>query len=103
MREKILAQTFEFRSPDNADDLARGAHKAHVFADRIFVGEMATLKRFVNEGDHRRAFDIAISEKASGAQWNSHDAKVISAHLIVRSVGLSPCRNGRMLLDRVTP
>src|SRR5262245_35095185 len=103
MREKFLAQTFEFRSPDNADYLARGAHKAHVFADRIFVGEMATLKRFVNEGDHRRAFDIAISEKASGAQWNSHDAKVISAHLIVRSGWLPLCGDRRMLIDRVSP
>src|SRR5215831_11606359 len=97
---KFLAQTVEFRSPNNADDLTRGVHISHVFADWVFIGEMASLKRFVNDSDQRRAFDVTIIEKAPGAQWNSHGAKVISTHLMMRGAGSLLSRDRRMLLDR---
>src|SRR5215468_9656638 len=104
MRERLPAQTtVEFSSPDNADNFARGVHPAHVFANRVFVGEMAALKRFVNDSDQRRPFDIAIIEKAPGAQWNSQDPKVIFAHLVVRGLGSPLFRDRWMLFDSEIP
>src|SRR5262249_17028672 len=80
----ILAERLAmFYVLDDADDLApdrfalNGDARLDVFADRVFVREIAFGESLVDDQGHRTMRVVALCESAPGEQWNLHHTEIV--------------------------
>src|SRR5215510_3992892 len=87
---------------DDADDLTpdrlalKGEARLDVFADRVFVREMAFGETLVDDQDSRGLRVVAFGESASGEQWNFHNVEIIEADR-------TEVRTGPLAFRNITP